>query len=212
MPQTSGAFKGTIIRCPLRAEASKISSKTVQPQEIVSEIFYKYIDNELRISLLFLRHIRLVDFHEITEHGVPNCLATLSVSRSSAVTYGLEYNAHLLTTTIKRGSNSPERIEQWRILQCSFSKDEAVELISQTFPGDATEVLRNNKLSPNINIAFPLDARSTTGTSGRLFTYLPLPIPTGFPIHIHGLFAIEESRQHLVNSQTTGVVPGSDRQ
>ncbi|KAH9475499.1 Sacsin [Psilocybe cubensis] len=203
-------FKGTVIRCPLRTEPSKISSKVVQPEELASEIFSKYIDRELAISLLFLRHLRSVKFHQVEETGMHKRLATLSVS-ASHVNHGLEWETYLFTTTIKRDSDPLVKTEQWRILQCSFSKDEAIKLLSQTFPGDATEILRNNKLTPNIGIAFPLDAKSSTGTSGQLFMHLPLPISTGFPVHIHGLFAIEESRQHLVNPQTAGIVHGSDR-
>ncbi|KAK0502390.1 hypothetical protein EDD18DRAFT_1048553, partial [Armillaria luteobubalina] len=47
-------------------------------------------------------------------------------------------------------------------------------------------------------------------TSGRLFTYLPLPIRTGFPCHVHGLFALTQSRQNLTNKTEIGIVRGSD--
>ncbi|KAG8998067.1 hypothetical protein FRB94_007230 [Tulasnella sp. JGI-2019a] len=43
--------------------------------------------------------------------------------------------------------------------------------------------------------------KATTGlrTSGKLFTLLPLPIVTGFPLHIHAIFALTSSRQSLRN-------------
>ena len=41
-------------------------------------------------------------------------------------------------------------------------------------------------------------------TGGRLFTFLPLPLKTGFPAHVHALFALTQSRQNLHNSGETG--------
>ncbi|EEB88370.1 hypothetical protein MPER_13829, partial [Moniliophthora perniciosa FA553] len=51
----------------------------------------------------------------------------------------------------------------------------------------------------------------TTGkfSAGRLFTFIPLPLSTGFPVHVHGLFALTPSRQHLRNN-SEHVVKQSD--
>src|SRR5207302_963129 len=35
--------------------------------------------------------------------------------------------------------------------------------------------------------------------SGRLFTVLPLPISTPFPIHIHGIFGLTRDRRNLIS-------------
>ncbi|KAA1478276.1 hypothetical protein DENSPDRAFT_741097, partial [Dentipellis sp. KUC8613] len=46
---------------------------------------------------------------------------------------------------------------------------------------------------------------------GLLFTYLPLPLKTGLPAHIHALFALTPDRQHLRNAEEIGLAEGFDR-
>ncbi|KAF8804890.1 hypothetical protein BYT27DRAFT_7013500, partial [Phlegmacium glaucopus] len=36
------------------------------------------------------------------------------------------------------------------------------------------------------------------------------PLETGFPVHVHALFALTQSRQHLRNSGETGIVLQAD--
>ncbi|KIO16428.1 hypothetical protein M407DRAFT_86020 [Tulasnella calospora MUT 4182] len=45
--------------------------------------------------------------------------------------------------------------------------------------------------------------------SGRLFTLLPLPIFTHFPLHIHATLALTSSRQNLRNAQENVTDPKS---
>ncbi|KAG7442183.1 uncharacterized protein BT62DRAFT_906721 [Guyanagaster necrorhizus] len=47
-------------------------------------------------------------------------------------------------------------------------------------------------------------------TSGHLFTYLLLPIYTGFSCHIHGLFVLTQLRQNLTNKIEIGIVHRSN--
>ncbi|KIO21526.1 hypothetical protein M407DRAFT_41534, partial [Tulasnella calospora MUT 4182] len=50
-------------------------------------------------------------------------------------------------------------------------------------------------------------ATSIPNFQGRLFALLPLPIITGFPVHINAVLALVSSRQNLRNS--VDVEPGS---
>ncbi|KAJ7175639.1 hypothetical protein C8R46DRAFT_850387, partial [Mycena filopes] len=44
---------------------------------------------------------------------------------------------------------------------------------------------------------------------GRLFTLLPLPIFTRFPVHFHAILALTQDRQSLRNIEEIGTGPRS---
>ncbi|KAL8724778.1 MAG: hypothetical protein Q9166_007756 [cf. Caloplaca sp. 2 TL-2023] len=66
---------------------------------------------------------------------------------------------------------------------------------------------RGKKLFPWAAVAAPLDHELPRG---RLFSCLRLPIETGQPVHIHGLFSIVPDRGRLSSSGQTSRDPGSD--
>ncbi|KIO19901.1 hypothetical protein M407DRAFT_82182 [Tulasnella calospora MUT 4182] len=63
--------------------------------------------------------------------------------------------------------------------------------------------MKEDKLFPHVALAFPVadGVVPATGLKGRLFTLLPLPIITGFPLHIHAVLSLTSSRQNLRNAQ-----------
>ena len=65
---------------------------------------------------------------------------------------------------------------------------------------------------PDVSLAIPLSIATQAETGGRLFTFLPLPLKTGFPTHIHAPFALTQSRQYLRNSGEAGIVSQADDQ
>ncbi|KIO19908.1 hypothetical protein M407DRAFT_82184 [Tulasnella calospora MUT 4182] len=67
-----------------------------------------------------------------------------------------------------------------------------------------------DKLFPHVALAFPVPDATLSPTqtfSGRLFTLLPLPIITHFPLHIHAALALTSSRQNLRNADETVMDP-----
>ncbi|KIY44257.1 hypothetical protein FISHEDRAFT_52052 [Fistulina hepatica ATCC 64428] len=56
--------------------------------------------------------------------------------------------------------------------------------------------LVDDKLFSHIGLAFPLQQGIE---NGRLFTLLPLPIFTAFPLHLHAILALTPDRQALRN-------------
>ncbi|KIO21529.1 hypothetical protein M407DRAFT_80280, partial [Tulasnella calospora MUT 4182] len=63
--------------------------------------------------------------------------------------------------------------------------------------------MSTDKLLPRVALALPVPhdgATSIPNFHGRLFTLLPLPIITGFPVHINAVLALVSSRQNLRNS------------
>ncbi|KAF8970966.1 hypothetical protein BDZ97DRAFT_1914417 [Flammula alnicola] len=172
---------------PLRHTASKISSKVVGPHDI-DHLFHEFIYEEIEISLLFLQNIQHIEIHDINERGVSKCMPSFpspDLHRS-----GVE-----ITTQLTPQLSPSTTSTRLKIKRSS---------------GDITRILKEHKLLPNIGIATPLDPTSEELTSGRLFTFLPLPLPTGFPVHLHAYFALTQSRQNLRNSREIGLVPGTD--
>ncbi|KAK0447435.1 uncharacterized protein EV420DRAFT_1713851 [Desarmillaria tabescens] len=204
-------FSGSIIRLPLRTPESQssISNKVVTPGEIRT-LFRDFIEEELDISLLFLKHVSKIEIHEIDEQGVQTFLAGVSISKGSPSQWVNDGSHSTLIETISITSPSRNDAITWRILQSSFDQAESASLISYRLGRDAHPLLSKHKLVPSISLAVPMSIVTAEQTSGRLFTYLPLPIRTGFPCHVHGLFALTQSRQNLSNKTEIGIVRGSD--
>ena len=195
------AFPGTIIRCPFREKPSKISDQ-IMTRELISGLSRGFIDRELEISCLFLKNIKRIEVHEVSSAGISTLLAKVDVSRfhhtRSMVTVELEITRNQTTETL-----------EYHIAEPYFSRDEAVDLILQHTEYDSatvTRALQASKFSPEVKIA--IDIKNIP--RGRLFTNLPLPIFTGFPVHIHALFGIDSSRAHL--SHAGGALFGSQDQ
>ena len=71
---------------------------------------------------------------------------------------------------------------------------------------DAEPFLGKEKLDATIALAVQDPVQSGRGSNGQLFTFLPLPLPTGFPLHIHALFALTQARQNLWNGPERGMI------
>ena len=69
--------------------------------------------------------------------------------------------------------------------------------------------LSEDKLNPTVDLAVSNEF-STLTEEGRLFTFLPLPLKTSFPIHINCVFSLTQSRQNLRNAGEVGIVSDSE--
>jgi hypothetical protein len=197
------AFEGTIIRCPLRNIMSKISAKIVSADEI-SRLFHDFVTEEIDISLLFLQNITSIEVCEVNEQGKSTCVATSVISRSASTARGdrdITYKSF-----ITKSSQGKEQEKVWRILHCPFPQEDAVAHLARRQINNPSSTLKEHKLVPKVSLAVPLSIATQAETGGRLFTFLPLPLKTGFPAHVHALFALTQSRQNLRNSGETGIV------
>jgi len=207
-------FQGTVIRCPLRSAPSGISDQVVQPK-VISELFKEFMDQELGISCLFLKNIKCIEIYEIALTGPPSLLAKMTISRSNPVDS---------TMKVEIDRNQVSEIKEWLIIEKNYSRDEAVSILSlqPEYHTTATRALQGAKFSPEVKIAVDITSRgntkssgagvsSTSSVRGRLFTCLPLPIFTGFPVHIHSLFGIDTSRARL-RCASVGLMSGSQDQ
>ncbi|KIM37442.1 hypothetical protein M413DRAFT_30903 [Hebeloma cylindrosporum] len=200
------SFDSTVIRCPLRTLPSNISSKVVTAEEIF-HLFTEFIREEIDISLLFLSNIQEIEIYDVDERGNSTCLVTLSIRRTERTVLEDGNTTYVATTTTTTKEKVTETV--WRVLRCPFQQAEAIKVLSNAIRADPTRILKEHKLLPTVGLATSLRHPAEQQKSGRLFTYLPLPIPTGFPVHIHALFALTQSRQNLRNPREIGLIPGS---
>lgn len=211
----AGPSPGTIIRLPLRtvagADTSRIKNEPVKVDKM-RQLFQDFIDDELAISMLFLTSISSIELWEVDERGRKTCLANAELTKSAFTRDDIADGVRTTYRCNVRVSKSEavELSQDWRILQASYSDTGAADLLSARLGYDATPTLSSQKLRPEVAVAMPFPI-FPDHAHGRLYTYLPLPLSTGFPCHIHGLFALTPDRQHLRNGEETGVVEGSDR-
>ena len=199
-------FPGTIVRLALRrAESeSRISSKEVSPDE-VHKLLVEFIKQEVDIVMLFLSHLTSVEVKEIGVDGREQILA--SVTRTpQALQWSDPTMAFTLSSraiTAASDVTSPT-VSDWLIAQASFPSEEFVDLLCESLGASrewVTREVEREKLRSDVALAFPTNRSQTM--HGRLFTYLPLPLTTGFPCHIHGVFSLTDSRQNLRNPSET---------
>ncbi|KAH6902619.1 hypothetical protein BKA70DRAFT_1306179 [Coprinopsis sp. MPI-PUGE-AT-0042] len=193
-----GSFTGTVIRMPLRREPGDLSERTVATEEI-EQLMKDFIDKEINISMLFLQCIRRITLKVITEAGETNELGTASMSVEE--TSSTVWRKVVEISTLGRAITEP-----WLVTLVSFPPDEAeAALVAQR--GGTGQVLRRHKLRPDVGLALPLN--NTGANIGQLFTFLRLPLATGFPAHVHAFFALTPSRQNLRNPGDNTLVKGS---
>ena len=212
------SYDGTIIRLPLRDEhAAKISEldQSVIKPELIELLMADFVRDEIAEVLLFLTNVSAIELRKVTDAGT-TVLATAKISshpaehrRSNAAT---EKTVQRSVTVVDHMEGKKTNTTDWVVSYFSPTAD-IPKVISERLKYDVSERLKRKKLRPDVALAFPLRiGLDSATTSGRLFTYLPLPIPTHFPCHVHALFALTPDRQHLVNADETGLPEKSDYQ
>ncbi|KZP24220.1 hypothetical protein FIBSPDRAFT_1042284 [Athelia psychrophila] len=203
-------YQKTIIRLPLRTIAgamiSRIKGEVVEPSKIRT-IFQSFIEEELGIVLLFLNSVTSIKIYEVDDNGT-TCLAEAkALKRHSEVSQELNVESistYILDVKFTRGDRA--ECQPWRIFNASFPRIDAAKQLSKRLGYDVAAALKKQKLHPNVAFAVPLDLDYLKQNKGRLYIFLPLPMSTGFPCHVHALFSLAPDRQHLRNSEETGIV------
>ncbi|KAK7036693.1 hypothetical protein VNI00_011358 [Paramarasmius palmivorus] len=205
-------LSGTIFRLPLRTRSdSEISSKIIHADDVL-DLLEAFWEEELDIVLLFLRNILTIEIIVIEENGQQTSRAKCSISRTplSPSRYSLNpdiysFNTCQVTTVTSAGESQLS----WVILHTAHDSEGAEAHLSVTSKADVAAALRDHKLSPEMALAIPVPLSVGHRNVGRLFTFLPLPLSTGFPVHVHGLFSLTQSRQNLRNNGEVGIAEGS---
>lgn len=173
-------------------------------------MFQSFIEEEISIALLFLTSVSSIQIFEIDDEGT-RCMAKAELVKRQAdsqETGRALTSTYLCDVNVTTGTD-PVVSKSWRIFSSSYERSEAAKLLSVRLGFDVVPALEKQKLFPTVAFAMPL--APSIRCKGRLYTFLPLPLSTGFPCHVHALFALTPDRQHLRNGEETGLVKGVDR-
>jgi len=216
---TPTGYNGTAIRLPLRLDSQARTSKIKDVATSVSDVrlmFEEFATKELSEAMLFLKHIASIQLSEIGCDNVERIIARAWIERADALApergrnRGRKEEMSFLEMSIHVELGDDTTSRRW--LVSHFVEDRTVV---KTIMGDRlgrstshiVKELDADKLLPHVALAVPVPYRDLLSAStvvpevaGRLFTLLPLPIDTGFPLHLHSVLALTTSRQNLRNS------------
>jgi hypothetical protein len=221
-------YNGTIFRLPLRnSDRARISEISQEPfdEKTFRDIVKSLIDEGPKM-LLFTRNILDLTVHEIPPDGSPvRRVLSVSTENSEDVEISRDWvypsaghsvdelaaqwaskpaprSSHNHSIIVK--SDSGQRRSSWRVT-IGFFPDPAGALLAQ-----AQKLSRfGEKAVPEAGIAIALEGASLkrTGTpaivEGHLYCGLPLPVVSGFPVHINGCFDLDESRIGITSGDAT---------
>lgn len=197
-------FRGTAVRLPLRtsedAQWSQIKPGVSTSVKQVSDLFVQFVQQELPTVLLFLKHIKSIELRMFDEGGKQTLVGNARIDGSVNVPHRC-FSPHsncpppryTLSITSQNSFGREER-RDWFIYHALASEDAAARYLEKEYCGPVQGQLKKDKLYSHVVLAAPLDSKHI---SGQLFTLLPLPIRTGFPLHINGIFALTPDRQNL---------------
>ncbi|KAJ6531185.1 hypothetical protein B0H19DRAFT_1190702 [Mycena capillaripes] len=216
-PNDAGIFPGTVVRLPLRTvgQAAKSTIKpTVVDPSVIEMLFKDFVEKELSVVMLFLKHIRFICLKIISPGGQERFIGSaeipdLSIAEKRTFARNTGAREETFRCAINVTSSNGMIVQQvWRICHAVRSTAETSKIIKDQLGYDIGSKLANDKLFSHVALAFPTSP-SVSNFNGRLFTVLPLPIHTNFPVHMHAILALTQDRQSLRNIEETGTGPDS---
>lgn len=178
----------------------------------IESLFREFISKELMVVLLFLSNVTTI---QLLIHDGDGCrqLAEVQVHRENEKI--ISDSIKCVKSLIKINKEDDSSSQTWQLFH-SQTKDHRALMshLAQVLDEAESKVLKDlaaDKLLPNMSLAFPLGHYDTKVIRSNLFTFLPLPIPTGFPCNIHALFALAPDRQRLANLNENCMKGSRDR-
>ncbi|VDC01301.1 unnamed protein product [Peniophora sp. CBMAI 1063] len=202
------AFEGTVIRLPLRSDVhSGLSPRIVKANEI-RNLLDEFIRDDISTVMLFLRHISTVIVKEVDEHGTVSVLASATLRRTEPI---IAHDAQTEQVTVDIVTPAQKKLSTtWLIVRCSDDLQPYVAQLSARLGYDVGTLLSSEKLVPDVALAVPVvGGHHVQRHLGRLYTFLPLPITTGFPCLINASFSLTPDRQSLLNAETSAAEESS---
>jgi sacsin len=186
-------YEGTIFRFPLRPVTvhSRLKESNTPLDYHAAQRYMEEFLGEARISLLFLRHVRSIDFR-LFEDIYPRW----SVISPSGQLNDDFSNWTVCTVTKGDGSDVGASIEDrwWTAIQDTIE-----------FP---TELLKRHKRSMKdvecgiaalvSSKAASKDAKVSAPPKARIFSVLPLPLTWDLPVHVHATFITFGDRNSIM--------------
>ncbi|XP_041473876.1 sacsin-like [Lytechinus variegatus] len=213
---TGGEEDFTIFRFPLRQEASTLSPNVWQAEHIRKLL--SDFENAAFECLLFLKHVTKISISEVTSSGVIGSTHVVSAEMTRSE-YAkkmdfLQKVQDIALTKQDDGTLESEQVEViYQMKLKGVQREEDWVICQQVSYSDADEehTRKTHRLLPVGALAARLPDRRKRnsdkrreGINGKAFCFLPLPIQTGLPVHVHGYFALDhESRRHLWEGSKT---------
>ncbi|VDI08008.1 sacsin, partial [Mytilus galloprovincialis] len=217
--------EGTWFRFPLRtkdmAEKSEISD-TIVDENSVTKMFLTMKSN-MKKSLLFLTNVRNISLSYIEKDGKKlsgtECAFSQMDSEDSQRKHNFVHNSNFQLKSLQDEKLDLRKFKYMEVrynvnLHDSTGYDERW-LIVETFgfpdikdvPAEVVKAFNGKEimLSPKGGAATCIesynretkDKKYSEMENGRAFCFLPLPIPTGLPVHINGHFALSSNRTQI---------------
>ena len=199
-------YQGTIFRLPLRTKAqaihSRIKNEATAPSEI-RQLLQGFGRNELEEAILFLKNITTIEIRHISFSGQEYFIGRATIDKRN--TSSSPFFTRQVNWEVSAGNL---RSRTWRFSTCLTDRSTAAQIMSKRLGYNIGDELNKEKLVANVELAMPLGGPSI---EGRLFTLLPLPIKTGFPLHFNAVFALTPDRQSLKNVEEAGPPESRER-
>lgn len=223
-------FEGTLFRLPLRTGETYRESQ-IKQEPFTKGDFNFILDQFKRIGaelLLFLKHVTQITVSEITPGSNSTCLIlSISTENESAViknrqqiNQAINDKPERLLEKLRGGDRKLPKIsythsirveyegcvevQEWRIAAGLFVDDQG-EILKIT----ETMVNQKEKAFPWAGCAARIRVVRNSSivdekVEGQAYCLLPLGIPTGLPVHINGVFDLDESRKMLTSGDLRG--------
>jgi len=218
-------FKGTIFRLPLRDEISSNKSK-ISNEIFTYEDFLKWVEKWKNNSenLLFLRHIHRLVLQESDESGNIKVLLEIKTKNKDEIEninnqIQNEFNKKTLIEICEAWESYDTELplfnykQKFEIKHYNHQTEyKTYAVVNGLFRGknnslvDLAKKVLNIKPNPRkvlpwIGVAVEVnDKEEPIKNESKLFTFLPLPIKSNYPAHIHGWFDLNPKRTEITNS------------
>ncbi|TGO91792.1 hypothetical protein BPOR_0018g00080 [Botrytis porri] len=190
----SNHYDGTIFRFPLRKHVSPLRAKQEPPSvDSVRLLLNKYFQ-EARISLLFLKGVRVVSFKGPEAKEL--FWSVKMKKRKSTSDYTICSAKQML------GSDIIATEDKWWVYS----------MIEETPSGEHQSRLRKNVeygIAALVRSENQQDTKTLDLPTPKLFSTLPLPEASNLPVHIHATFSLSGDRNTLIAGGESSEAEGS---
>ncbi len=214
-------FNVTIFRLPLRDKISSENSK-ISNEIFTYEDFLKWVDEWKKGSknLLFLRHIHRLVLQEADETGNIKILLEIKTENKEEIEninnqIQNEFNGKTLLEICKNWEIHDKNLpifqykHNFQIRYANQVEYKTYAVVNGLFRGTDNNLIEKAKRVLDITqnprkvlswagVAVELNSNNEPiKTESKLFTFLPLPIKSNYPVHIHGWFDLNSYRTQI---------------
>ena len=224
----SGYYKGTMFVFPLRRDASDLSG-SIYDVKTAEELLNSFVKDAVN-SLLFLSHIEKIEIfsqEDIDKKKLFSVSTRASLQESKnekdmftrkiqrirkrieAESINFISEVEVKAETLVDDVENKLEVQKWLIVK--LLKGGSVSETFQSLIQDA-----NMSYCPFVGVACPLQT-DLENFKGHVFCALPLPLPgihgsdslTNLPVHVNGLFALNQNRSELEWTAWDQLIPNS---